>query len=314
MYGSYGSYNSPPAELSNNPFLEHSSNPLTRYPEIGSSTSPANSQFTSWIGQPNGVPQQQGYNTYGPQPTQQQYNAGWGGSPTYQTQGYVSPPQQTNSGMRFQPSSSFGQQLSSAMETGGFIQGGAGYQQQPQQQQQQQFATGYGTPNGYNTNGGMPGQIQIPPTPYQQTGITGPGYLPEFDPYATIGQRSWDGQQQPQQQQQSYGNHDRGPSNGGALNSQPDPHPREVIRKYKTELEAWDTYAWRQLMNSLEFLEGGVGAEDARVGCQREAVVDELGRGGSARDGPISKRKSSFPFHPLTFFHPGQRSTAYVRY
>ena len=246
MYNGYGS--PPPAELSNNPFLEHTSNPLTRYPDIGSSTSPANSQFTSWIGQPNGVPQQQGYSTYGPQPTQQQYNAGWGGSPTYQTQGYINPPQQTGSGMRFQPSSSFGQQLSSVMDVGGFIQGGAGYQQQPQQQ----FTPGYGTPNGYNVAGGMPGQIQIPPTPYQQTGITSPGYLQEFDPYANIRQESWDGQQQPQQQ--SYGNHSRGSSNGGALNSQPDLHPREVIRKYKTELEAWDTYSWRQLMNSLETL------------------------------------------------------------
>ncbi|KAF9645973.1 hypothetical protein BDM02DRAFT_3156722 [Thelephora ganbajun] len=236
MYSSYGSYNPPPAELSNNPFLEHSSNPLTRYPDVGSFTSSTNPQFTPWIGQSNGIPQQQGYNTYGPQPTQQQYTGGWGGSPTYQTQGLGYPyPQQTGSGIRFQPSSSFGQQLSSAVESGGLVQGGLGYQQQPQQQ-----------------FGGMPGQIQIPPTPYQQTGITGPGYLSEFDPYAATGQGSWDGQQQPQQQ--SYGTQNGGLTNGGALNSQPDLHPREVIRKYKTELEAWDTYAWKQLMNSLESL------------------------------------------------------------
>ena len=249
MYSSYGSYNSPPAELSNNPFLEHSSNPLTRYPDIGDVTPPTNSQFTSWIGQPNGVPQQQGYNTYSPQPAQQQYTAGWGGSPTYQTQGLGYPsPQQTGSGVRFQPSSSFGQQLSSAVDSGGYIQGGMGYQQQPQQQ----FTPGYGTSNGYNPTGGMPGQIQIPPTPYQQTGVTNPGYLSEFDPYSTIGQGSWDGQQQ--SQQQSYGHQGGGLTNGGALNSQPDLHPREVIQKYKTELEAWDTYSWKQLMNSLETL------------------------------------------------------------
>ena len=252
MSSSYGSYNSPPAELSNNPFLEHSSNPLTRYPDVGGFTSPSNSQFTSWIGQPNGVPQQQGYDTCSPQPTQQQYTAGWGGSPTYQTQGlgYLSSPQRTGSGMRFQPSSSFGQQLSSAVETGGFIQGGPGYQQQ---QPQQQFTSGYGTPNGYNATGGTPGQIQIPPPPYQQMGITSPGYPSEFDPYGSLSQGSWDGQQQ-QQQQQSYGNQGGGLSNGGALNSQSDLHPREVIRKYKTELEAWDTYSWKQLINSLESL------------------------------------------------------------
>jgi len=252
MYSSYGSYNSPPAELSNNPFLEHSSNPLTRYPDINGLTSPANSQFTSWIGQPNGVPQQQGQNAYGPQPAQQQYTSGWGGSPTYQAQGlaYSNPPQQTGSGIRFQPSSSFGQQLSSGVDVGGFIQ----YQQQPQPQL-------YGTQNGYNATGGVPSQIQIPPPPYQQTGVTSAGYPSEFDPYASIGQ-GWDGQQQQQQQsqqpqQQSYGSQGGGGlTNGGALNSQPDLHPREVVRKYKKELEAWDNYSWKQLMNSLDSLKG----------------------------------------------------------
>lgn len=250
MYGSYGSYNSPPAELSNNPFLEHSSNPLTRYPDIGDSTSSTDSQFTSWIGQPTGVPQQQGYNTYGPQPTQQQHTASWGGSPTYQTQGlgYSNPQQQqTGNGTRFRPSSSFGQHLSSALDTGGLVQGGMGYQQQPQQQ-----FTGYGTSNGYNTTG-MPGQIQIPPTPYQQTGITSPEYLSEFDPYATNGLGSWDGQQQPQHQSHGYQG-SGGLTNGGALNSQPDLHPREVTQKYKAELELWDPYSWKQLMNSLDAL------------------------------------------------------------
>lgn len=256
MYGGYGSYNSPPAELSNNPFLEHSANPLTRYPDVSGSISPTNSQFTSWIGQPTGVPQQQGYNTYGPQPTQQQYTAGWGGSQTYQTQGqgYQNPQQpQTGNGVRFQPSSSFGQQLSSAVDGGGYIQGGVGYQQQPQQPQQQ--FSGYGTSNGYNMNG-IPGQIQIPPTPYQQTGVTNPGYLSEFDPYGAIGQGGWDGQQQqPQQPQQSYGYQSgEGLTNGGVPNSQPDLHPREVIRKYKMELEVWDNYSWKQVMNSLETL------------------------------------------------------------
>ena len=249
MYSGYGSYNSPPAELSNNPFLEHSSNPLARYPDVNDLTTATNSQFTSWVGQPGGVPQQQGYTAYGPQPTQQQYTAGWGGSPTYQTQGLgYQNPQQTSSGVRFQPSSSFGQQLSSAVENGGFIQGGVGYQQQPQQQ----YTPGYGTSNGYNTTGGMPGQIQIPPTQYQQTGVTNPGYPSEFDPYSSIGQGPWDGQQQAQQQ--SYGHQGGGLANGRALGSQPDLHPREVIQKYKTELEAWDTYSWKQLMNSLESL------------------------------------------------------------
>lgn len=39
--------------------------------------------------------------------------------------------------------------------------------------------------------------------------------------------------------------------------------------------------------------EEGVGGEDARVGCEDETVVDELGRGGSTRAGSIQKRKFS---------------------
>lgn len=256
MYGSYGSYNSPPPDLSNNPFIDHASNASARYPDVGGFTSPTDSQFTSWVGQPNGVPQQQGYNTYNPQPAQQQYTAGWGGSPTYQAQGsgFVHPQQQTAAGTRFQPSSSFGQQLSSAIDGGAFLQGGPGYQQQPQQPQQpqQQFTSGYGMPNGYNTTGGVPGQIQIPATPYQQTGVTSPGYLSEFDPYATIGQGTWDNRQQPQQPQQQQSG--RGSTNGGAPNSQNDLHPLECVRKHKQDLDSWDAYSWKQLINSLESL------------------------------------------------------------
>lgn len=241
----YGSYNSPPPELSNNPFLEHTSNPLTRYPDVGGFISSTDPQLTSWAGQSNGTPQQ-GYITYNPQAGQQQYTTGWGGSPDYQTQGSgFAYPQQAGGGTRFQPSSSFGQHLSSAMDAGGFVQGGLGYQQQPQQQ----FTPGYGTPNGYNATGGIPGQIQIPPPPYQQA--TNLGYPSEFDPYSSIGQGSWDGQQQPQQPQQQQGG---GLTNGGALNSQSDPHPREFIQKYKAELEVWDAYSWKQLMNSLDSL------------------------------------------------------------
>ena len=298
MYSGYGSYNSPPAELSNNPFLEHSSNPLMRYPDVTGSISPSNSQYTSWIGQSTGVPQQQGYNTYGPQPTQQQYTAGWGGSPTYQTQGlgYQNPQQQqqTSSGMRFQPSSSFGQHLSSSLDTGGLVQGGVGYQQQPQQQ-----FTGYGASNGYNTTSGIPGQIQIPPTPYQQTGITVPDYLSEFDPYTTNGQGSWDGQQQPQQQ--SYGYQGGGGlTNGGAPNSQPDLHPREVIRKYKMELEAWDTYSWKQLMNSLEALKKAW----ERKMHELEARTKQLSTNWSVAAQHELAQYKTVSFHPSSCFRP----------
>ena len=253
MYGnSYGSYSSPPPELSNNPFIDHSSNALTRYPEVGGLTSSTDPQFASWVGQSSGVPQQQGYNTYNQQPAQQQYAANWGGSPPYQTQGSgFAYPQQTSGGggTQFQPSSFFGQQLSSAIDAGGFIQGGPGYQQQ-------QLTSGYGIPNGYNAIGGTPGQIQIPVAPYQQTGLVNPGYPSEFDPYASIGQGNWEGQQQQQRQQQQQQQQQQGGglTKGGTLNPQTDLHPNEFIRNYKTELETWDAYAWKQLMNSLDSL------------------------------------------------------------
>jgi hypothetical protein len=298
----YGSYNSPPPELSNNPFLEHTSNPLTRYPDVGGFTSPTDPQFTPWAGQSNGIPQQQGYNTYNPQAGQQQYTTGWGGSPAYQTQGSgFAYPQQTGGGSRFQPSSSFGQHLSSAMDAGGFVQGGLGYQQQSQQQ----FAPGYGTPNGYNATGGIPGQIQIPPPPYQQA--TNPSYLSEFDPYGSIGQGSWDGQQQPQQPQQQQGG---GLTNGGALNSQPDPHPREFIQKYKAELEGWDAYSWKQLMNSLDSLKR---AWERRM-YELDMRVKQLSTNWSpAAQHELAQYKnvSFFALHPLC---PQVMAHPYVRY
>jgi len=85
--------------------------------------------------------------------------------------------------------------------------------------------------------------------PQQQMG--GPTYLAEFDPYASIGQ-GWDGssgqtrqqQQRQPQQQQTYGQ----PTTNENL------HPREFIRKYKVELESWDTVTWKQMQNTFESL------------------------------------------------------------
>lgn len=291
MYSNYGSYNSPPPELSNNPFIDHTSNALTRYPEVGGLTSPTNTQFATWVGQSNGVPQQQGYNVYNPQPAQQQYTTGWGGSPTYQTQGPgIAYPQQTSSGTQFQPSSSFGQQLSSAIDGRGFIQGGSGYQQQPQQQ----LNPGYGIPNGYNPTGGVPGQIQSPAAPYQQTGVTTPGYLSEFDPYSAIGQGTWDNQQQPQQPQQQQGG---GLNNGGALGSQNDPHPREIIQKHKTELEIWDTYAWKQLMNSLESLKSAWERRTQELQARTKQL--SAGWGGAGQQELAQYKSVRPPIHPF---------------
>jgi len=129
-------------------------------------------------------------------------------------------PQQTS---QFQPSSSFGQQLVHDVNSGsqfGHLQSqNNGYQSAPQA-----GASGYGI------------------TPQQQL-QNNPGYVAQFDPYASIGQ-GWDGQNQNQPRSPLS------PSSNGNL------HPRDHIRAHKAELEIWDTYAWKQLFNSFDALKG----------------------------------------------------------
>jgi hypothetical protein len=222
----YGGYGSPPPELSNNPFLDSSA--LNRFPDVSQSP-PITNQYTSWQQQPM-------MGSYNPQVPQQQYQS-------YNQQSYnQGPPPQSPVRQQFQPSSSFGQQLSSHLNGMPQQSQFTGYPQQQQIPQAQYNQTGFQPqPTGYmgqNYGGGMQQQ------PQQQIG--GGSYLSEFDPYASIGQ-GWDGtsnqnRQQQQPQQQSY--------------AQPTEHlhPREFIRKYKAELEAWDTYSWKQMQNAFEAL------------------------------------------------------------
>lgn len=228
MYSSQGAYgSSPPPELSNNPFIDHPANALTRYPDINGTDEPAgSSQFTSWMnrgtssintnpsgyagaGQPSGFgggypnPQQTGYpgSPAGAYPQQGGFNAG-----------YQSPAQGQPTGVPFQPTSSFGQQLS------GQINSAYGSQSVPQQQQQQY--TGYPTSPQY---GSAYGYSQPQPQPQQNQ------YLPEFDTYAS---------------QASQGAAPSGPQGGSQYQS---PHPRDFVRGHKQELESWDSYAWKQV-------------------------------------------------------------------
>jgi len=184
---------------------------------------------------------QQGYN-YSAQFQQQQ--------PQQQYAAWNQQPQSPGSQPQFQPSSSFGQQLSShlnAVASSGYMSpgamGGPGYQQQQQftgYPQQSYNQTGYQQqqqPSGYQNYGGVDSQ-QLQPQ-----------YLPEFDPYASIAQ-GWNGTNPNQQP----------PSNIGSVTSttpQSDRlHPREFTRKYKAELEAWDSYTWKQMQNTFDALKG----------------------------------------------------------
>ena len=267
MYSPRRSYGSPPPELSNNPFIDHPSNALTRYPDIsavGSGETPAgtapaadnSAQFTSWLKpSPSGsgapfVTQSNLTSGYGygqasvpyqqVPPQQQQQTGGWGSNPalSYQQQqssGFVSSPIQTQpTGRPFQPSSSFGQQLQGA------VNGAYGLPQQQPQQQQPQYS-GYGNQMSSMYSGGGY-QQQQPQYSAPQAQQQNAQYLAEFDPYSQARTSPTAG---------PYGGGiGGGASGGGAVQGnsgyQP-PHPRDYIRQHKAEMESWDTYAWKQV-------------------------------------------------------------------
>lgn len=231
MYSPTGGINgAPPPELSNNPFIDHPTNALSRYPDINGTDAPSGTnQFTSWL-QPSsptgnattglpgfGQPPQNGYGSSFQAPQQ----TGWqsGGYP--QQTGYGAQLQSQPTGRPFQPSTTFGQQLSGQLDAAGY-----GGQLSPQVQQQPQY-TGYLTSPQY---GSSYGYTQAQP---QYTGASQQNtqYLAEFDPYS-------------QQQAQAQAQNTSAP--GGGSQYRP-PHPREFVQQNKAELEAWDTYAWKQV-------------------------------------------------------------------
>ncbi|KAJ7773251.1 hypothetical protein B0H16DRAFT_1304448 [Mycena metata] len=218
----------------NNPFAL---DPQSRYPAINGSPAqdPSATQFTQWLQpgaqSPMGMPGQQQQVPYQQQPQlQQQIPQQF--SPGYiPQQGYAAP----QSPSQFQPSSSFGQQLAGQVNGSSY-----GYLQGQNTAQ---------SPGGYN--------------PVQQQLQNNPGYIAQFDPYSSIGQ-GWDGSQ-PQQQQQQQQQQMQSPamtpgptSPGGALpfttSATGQVHPREYIRTHKAEVESWDTYAWKQLLNGFDAL------------------------------------------------------------
>ncbi|OBZ72418.1 hypothetical protein A0H81_07858 [Grifola frondosa] len=69
MYSPRRSYGSPPPEISNNPFIDHPSNALTRFPDISGSSDLSSS--SGYGGQQSLTPST-GYGAYQPQQT------GWG--------------------------------------------------------------------------------------------------------------------------------------------------------------------------------------------------------------------------------------------
>ncbi|KJA26273.1 hypothetical protein HYPSUDRAFT_36548 [Hypholoma sublateritium FD-334 SS-4] len=246
MYSGYGT-TSPP--LTNNPFIS-SEHPSSRFPDISSPPpQQQQQQYGTWSATGGGYPEQQqlvqqqqvGYG----QP-QQQMGMTMGGSGA----GYLSPAPQSYPSQGgtapFQPSSSFGQQLAGHMS-------GSSYYYLQGQQQQPQNATAY--------------------HPVQQQLQNNPGYIAQFDPYSSLGQALGGGGGNQAQNQGYNGYNQQQPGlvhtasmgstmssvSGGAASSYGmsatgNPHPKDYIRTHKTEIEAWDQYAWKQLIGTFEVL------------------------------------------------------------
>lgn len=248
-------YGSP--EITNNPFINDPSNAQTRFPDLNSPSSPLNGgQYTQWLqhdagqnytgnpGQQHGLYQQPSYQQQQPQ----QYGSVYGQQPGYLSPGGAQNVMPQATGMPFQPTSSFGQQLAANIS---------------------------GSSYGY-LQGQTPGQ-QAYSTAQQQT-QSNPGYIVQFDPYASIG-HGWDGQvpqSQPQSQplQTPTGGTYTAPSTSG------NQHPREYIRTHKAEIEAWDNYAWKQLLNSFDVLKDSWEARTKELGGKIGILQNQLQYGG----------------------------------
>jgi len=127
------------------------------------------------------------------------------------------------------------------------------------QQPYQQYPNGYQNQYGQQQQqyGGYQGGYQ----PQQQT----PSYLSEFDPYAP---RPTPSHNRSQSQPTSLA---RPPNPSGAM------HPRNYIRQHKAELEAWDSYTWKQMFNACDTLSAAWLARKQEV----ERMVQQMGGNGA---------------------------------
>ncbi|KAG0706804.1 hypothetical protein DFH29DRAFT_119403 [Suillus ampliporus] len=240
-------YNGFQADTSNNPFLNDAAPAHARFPDISASTLPQS------------PPPQMGYQSYDAgyqqqsQLQQQQFPQFQGQTPynqpqQYQQNQYVSTsqygvgqlgPQPT--GMPFQPSTTFGQQLVSQVDF-----------KQPYQQYPNGYQNQYAQQQQY---GGYQGGYQ----PQQQP----QSYLSEFDPYAPRPSPSHN-------RSQSQPTNLASQNPGGAM------HPRDYIRQHKAELEAWDPYTWKQMSNACDALSSAWLARKQEV----ERIVQQMGGNG----------------------------------
>lgn len=301
------SYNAQSPGITNNPFLNDPSSTHTRFPDISSiSDSPPNVQYTSqWPSlDDNGIakftkstndpPEKCAYNTV---PARVFANGGIG---------VGAPPQ---SGQPFQPSSGFGQQLVAQVNATGYGQTPVQPQSQAyptqyqnsyqtgypaQQQPQMQYNTGYPAQQQQQYNGIQPGysQQQMQPPSYQE--------VAQFDPFGPIAQ-GWGETQPPNQSQISPSSTLPATYNGHV-------HPREFIRSHKAELETWDSYAWKQVLNSFDALKDAWAARKTEVEGRISQVQRDYGYTGQQEvarlQGVLKEADSNFGKMSWYLFDP----------
>lgn len=240
----YNGYQSP--QFTNNPFISDSTNAQSRFPDISGSASPEPnaSQFTSWM-QPGGSQQLQ-QQQYQQQMPSQFTGTGVGYNPTGNGFGSQQP--------QFQPSSEFGQQMVGQIS---------------------------GTSYGYLQGQQSPSSSQIY-NPVQQQ-LQSPSYsaAAQFDPLV----QGWSNNTPSSNQQPQLSSFAAAPmsptssittsrSATGAV------HPREYIKTYKAEIERWDSYAWKQFLNSYDDLKEAWANRKQEVNGRAQQLLTQMQYGG----------------------------------
>lgn len=212
--------------------------------------------------------------------------------------GGVSPPLQT--GLPFQPSSGFGQQLVSQVNATGYGQmqpQPTGYPSQFQNSYQSGYAGGqqmqYPAQLSPTLQSGF-GQQQLQPqlTSYQD--------IAQFDPYGPITQ-GWNGGQS--QSSSSSSSTNPAATYNGHL------HPREYIRQHKAELETWDTYSWKQILSEFDMLKEAWIARKNELDSRIAQVQRDYGYTGQQEVARLhGVRKDAESNAGMYFLHSGNRA------
>ena len=286
MYTGYGSTN---PHLTNNPFLPQTGQQFSsRFPDISESLTPDTTNDSTpalgtWVhgsmtGVGGGFLQQQQSMNYQQLPMQN----GYGGSSQMgfgsggMASGYVSPTGQNfpmSTPLRTQSyDNTFGQQFTAPHVSGSSYSYLTGQQVQPN--------------SSYN--------------PAQQQLQNNPGYIAQFDPYSAVSQ-GWDGVSSTNHTSKNL-NSGTGVAqslstgstlstfsststlSGNAFGPKGDSHPKDYIRTHKAEIEAWDNYAWKQLLNTFEAMKSAWEARKDELMARAKEVVAQ-GQAGMAYGG-----------------------------